>query len=166
MVQVQPMYISVIHNVKDSWLPPTPPIILMKAFFFFVSWQDGLLWVLYVVGWIIGWLIDWTGDSLGEDDSPPPTFFFLNPFKRRAYLLFQLPGGNQNSRMQQAHVMHKRICTILLSAHESLQQMLVLYLSKLRGASFNLGVYMLLLCAAHLSCAAHSPLCLCLSLCA
>lgn len=42
--------------------------------------------------------------------------------------------------MQQAHVMHKRICTLLLSAHESLQQSLALYLSKLQGANFNLGV--------------------------
>ncbi|XP_070194808.1 protein FAM135A-like [Littorina saxatilis] len=49
-----------------------------------------------------------------------------------------LPGGMQNSRMQQAHVMHKRICTVLLSAHESLQQTLALYLSKIRGANFNL----------------------------
>ena len=51
----------------------------------------------------------------------------------------QLPGGQQNSRLQHAHVMHKRICTILLSAHESLQQTLAQYLTNIRGASFNLG---------------------------
>ncbi|KAL8596027.1 hypothetical protein ACOMHN_021067 [Nucella lapillus] len=50
-----------------------------------------------------------------------------------------LPGGTQNSRMQQAHVMHKRICTLLLSAHESLQQTLLYYLSKIPEATVNLG---------------------------
>ncbi|XP_076440351.1 protein FAM135A-like isoform X2 [Babylonia areolata] len=49
-----------------------------------------------------------------------------------------LPGGSQNSRMQQAHVMHKRICTLLLSAHESLQQTLMVYMSKVPGTSLNL----------------------------
>ncbi|XP_025110333.1 protein FAM135A-like isoform X1 [Pomacea canaliculata] len=43
----------------------------------------------------------------------------------------QLPGSVTNSRMQQAHVMHKKICTLLLSAHESLQQNLVRCLDKL-----------------------------------
>lgn len=44
-----------------------------------------------------------------------------------------------NSRMQHAHVMHKRICTLLLSAHESLQQNLALHLTKLRGVTLKLG---------------------------
>nr|KAG5709617.1 hypothetical protein BaRGS_001667 [Batillaria attramentaria] len=49
-----------------------------------------------------------------------------------------LPGGQTNSRMQHAHVMHKRICTLLLSAHESLQQSLAMYLSKLPQSKLNL----------------------------
>jgi hypothetical protein len=43
--------------------------------------------------------------------------------------------------MQHAHVMHKRMCTLLLSAHESLQQALALYLSKTPGANFSIGLY-------------------------
>ncbi|XP_059176186.1 protein FAM135A-like isoform X2 [Physella acuta] len=52
------------------------------------------------------------------------------------------PPSNVNSssfRLQQAHLMHKTICKILLSAHESLQESLQLFASKIPGNSFQLA---------------------------
>lgn len=95
MVQVQHMWISVISDVKECFYPcvlgaygtsskiheihdcpPPHPSHWWKPAFF-ISWQDGLLWVLYVVGWIIGWLVVWLVDWLdwwlsGWRWSPPP----------------------------------------------------------------------------------------------
>ncbi|RUS84618.1 hypothetical protein EGW08_007645 [Elysia chlorotica] len=42
-----------------------------------------------------------------------------------------------STRMQQAHLMHKTICNILLSAHESLQEYLQLFASKIPGNNFQ-----------------------------
>ncbi|GFR99751.1 protein FAM135A [Elysia marginata] len=42
-----------------------------------------------------------------------------------------------STRMQQAHLMHKTICNILLSAHESLQEYLQLYAAKIPGNNFQ-----------------------------
>ncbi|KAK6989148.1 protein FAM135A [Biomphalaria glabrata] len=52
------------------------------------------------------------------------------------------PPSNANSssvRLQQAHLMHKTICKILLSSHESLQESLQLLASKIPGNSFHLA---------------------------
>ncbi|KAH9499814.1 hypothetical protein Btru_077874, partial [Bulinus truncatus] len=52
------------------------------------------------------------------------------------------PPSNVNSssvRLQQAHLMHKTICNILLSSHESLQESLQLLASKIPGNSFQLA---------------------------
>ncbi|CAL1536426.1 unnamed protein product [Lymnaea stagnalis] len=51
------------------------------------------------------------------------------------------PPSNVSSssfRLQQAHLMHKTICNILLSAHESLQESLQLFASKIPGNNFQL----------------------------
>ncbi|BFY99191.1 hypothetical protein BsWGS_02230 [Bradybaena similaris] len=45
---------------------------------------------------------------------------------------------SSSARMQQAHIMHKTICNILLSAHESLQGNLELFASMVPGNSFHL----------------------------
>ncbi|GFO18851.1 protein fam135a [Plakobranchus ocellatus] len=42
-----------------------------------------------------------------------------------------------STRMQQAHLMHKTICNILLSAHESLQEYLQVFASKIPGNDFQ-----------------------------
>ncbi|XP_012939766.1 protein FAM135A isoform X5 [Aplysia californica] len=51
------------------------------------------------------------------------------------------PSSNASTssvRMQQAHLMHKTICNLLLSAHESLQENLQLFTSMIPGNSFQL----------------------------
>ncbi|CAG5123562.1 unnamed protein product, partial [Candidula unifasciata] len=47
-------------------------------------------------------------------------------------------ASSSSVRMQQAHLMHKTICNILLSAHESLQDYLQQYAAMIPGSNFQL----------------------------
>ena len=55
------------------------------------------------------------------------------------FFFFQDYATNDTVRLHTAFNVHRKLCTVLLSAYESLQATFELYLKKMRNTTFKLG---------------------------